>query len=126
MYMYMYAEDVTVQSAWLRHFLNCFIFTSSAYSLTPSLHCKKESAMETENEATSAPDPHSVLLSCYQLAHQAFRNAQSLEPGFVQAWIGQALVAESIGHSDSMDLFRHSTELAYHVSRGELIMPALK
>ena len=56
------------------------------------------------------------LTHTHKLAHQAFRNAQSLEPDYVQAWIGQALVAESIGHSDSMDLFRHTTELAYHVS----------
>ncbi len=52
-----------------------------------------------------------------QLAHEAFRNAQSLEPSYVQAWIGQALIAESIGHSESMELFRHTVELGYHVSQ---------
>ena len=28
----------------------------------------------------------------------------------------QAMIAESIGHNETMDLFRHATELAYHVS----------
>ena len=51
-----------------------------------------------------------------QLAHEAFKNAQSLAPDCVEAWIGQAIIAESIGDSEAMDLFRHSTELGYHVS----------
>ena len=52
-----------------------------------------------------------------QLAHQAFSNAQSACPDQTEAWVGQALVAESIGDSEAMDLFRHSTLLSYHVSK---------
>ncbi|XP_033634939.1 tetratricopeptide repeat protein 37-like [Asterias rubens] len=49
-----------------------------------------------------------------ELAHQAFKIAQSLEPSYVQCWIGQALVAETIVREEAMDLFRHTTELATH------------
>ena len=51
-----------------------------------------------------------------QLAHKAFAAAQSLDPGYAAAWIGQATIAHSIGHADCMDLYRHTTELGYHVS----------
>ncbi len=43
-------------------------------------------------------------------------NAQSADPDQMEAWVGQALVAESIGSPEAMDLFRHSTQLGYHVS----------
>ena len=41
--------------------------------------------------------------------------AQSLDPAYVASWIGQALIAETVGHSEAMDLFRHTTELGFHV-----------
>lgn len=47
-------------------------------------------------------------------AHEAFKVAQSLEPSYLMCWIGQALVAEAIGSYDTMDLFRHTTELSTH------------
>lgn len=46
-----------------------------------------------------------------QLAHEAFSQAQSLDPSYITCWVGQALVAESIGHSEMFDLFRHTTLL---------------
>ncbi|XP_078070894.1 superkiller complex protein 3 isoform X1 [Mustelus asterias] len=46
-----------------------------------------------------------------ELAHEAFKVAQSLEPSYVMCWIGQALIAESVGSYETMDLFRHTTEL---------------
>ncbi|XP_038077285.1 tetratricopeptide repeat protein 37-like, partial [Patiria miniata] len=49
-----------------------------------------------------------------ELAHQAFKISQSLEPSYVNCWIGQALVAESKAPEEAMDLFRHTTELATH------------
>jgi superkiller protein 3 len=49
-----------------------------------------------------------------QLAHKAFSIAQSLDPGYATAWIGQASIAHSIGDADCMDLYRHTTELEYH------------
>ncbi|KAG0717698.1 Tetratricopeptide repeat protein 37 [Chionoecetes opilio] len=49
-----------------------------------------------------------------QLAHEAFSQAQSLDPAFVTCWVGQALVAEGIGHTEMFDLFRHTTLLGIH------------
>ncbi|KAF2364216.1 Tetratricopeptide-like helical domain [Trinorchestia longiramus] len=46
-----------------------------------------------------------------QLAHQAFCQAQALDPRFVTCWTGQALVAESVQHYDAADLFRHCCTL---------------
>ncbi|XP_038559572.1 tetratricopeptide repeat protein 37 [Micropterus salmoides] len=50
-----------------------------------------------------------------ELAHEAFKIAQSLEPLYVNCWIGQALIAERVGSYDTMDLFRHTTELRTHM-----------
>ncbi|NXC46792.1 TTC37 protein, partial [Penelope pileata] len=47
-------------------------------------------------------------------AHEAFKVAQCLEPSYLLCWIGQALIAEKIGSYDTMDLFRHTTELSMH------------
>nr|XP_014340513.1 PREDICTED: tetratricopeptide repeat protein 37 isoform X1 [Latimeria chalumnae]XP_014340514.1 PREDICTED: tetratricopeptide repeat protein 37 isoform X1 [Latimeria chalumnae]XP_014340515.1 PREDICTED: tetratricopeptide repeat protein 37 isoform X1 [Latimeria chalumnae] len=49
-----------------------------------------------------------------ELAHEAFKVAQSLEPSYVMCWIGQALIAEAVGSYEAMDLFRHTTELSMH------------
>uniref|UniRef100_A0A8C4S4K9 SKI3 subunit of superkiller complex n=1 Tax=Erpetoichthys calabaricus TaxID=27687 RepID=A0A8C4S4K9_ERPCA len=49
-----------------------------------------------------------------ELAHKAFKVAQSLEPSYVRCWIGQALIAEAVGSYETMDLFRHTTELSVH------------
>lgn len=49
-----------------------------------------------------------------ELAHEAFKVAQSLEPSYVTCWIGQALIAEAVGSYETMDLFRHTTELRMH------------
>ncbi|XP_062310352.1 superkiller complex protein 3 [Osmerus eperlanus] len=49
-----------------------------------------------------------------ELSHEAFKIAQSLEPLYVRCWIGQALIAERVGSCDTMDLFRHTTELGTH------------
>ncbi|KAM6392204.1 superkiller complex protein 3 isoform 2-T3 [Rhynochetos jubatus] len=47
-------------------------------------------------------------------AHEAFKIAQALEPSYLLCWIGQALIAERVGSYDTMDLFRHTTELSMH------------
>ncbi|KAJ8380559.1 hypothetical protein SKAU_G00013370 [Synaphobranchus kaupii] len=49
-----------------------------------------------------------------ELSHEAFKIAQSLEPLYVICWIGQALIAETVGSYETMDLFRHTTELSTH------------
>lgn len=50
-----------------------------------------------------------------ELAHEALSVAQSADPDYVECWIGQAAIAETMAHSDAMDLFRHTTELAFNV-----------
>ncbi|RMC17980.1 hypothetical protein DUI87_04854 [Hirundo rustica rustica] len=57
-----------------------------------------------------------VLSLVLQQAHEAFKIAQSLEPSYLLCWIGQALIAETIGSYDTMDLFRHTTELSMHLA----------
>ncbi|XP_042305350.1 tetratricopeptide repeat protein 37 isoform X3 [Sceloporus undulatus] len=47
-------------------------------------------------------------------AHEAFKVAQSLEPSYLTCWIGQALIAETVDSYETMDLFRHTTELSMH------------
>ncbi|XP_061478330.1 superkiller complex protein 3 isoform X2 [Rhineura floridana] len=47
-------------------------------------------------------------------AHEAFKVAQSLEPSYLTCWIGQALIAETVGSYETMDLYRHTTELSMH------------
>ncbi|XP_068245666.1 superkiller complex protein 3 [Palaemon carinicauda] len=49
------------------------------------------------------------------LAYEAFAQAQANDPSFVTCWVGQALVAESVGHADFYDLFRHTTVLGIQV-----------
>ena len=56
-----------------------------------------------------------VDVMCPQLAHEAFKVAQSQDPEYVGCWVGQALVAETVGHEEAMDLFRHTTALGIHV-----------
>ncbi len=57
-----------------------------------------------------------VIFCSFQLAHESFKMAQSMDPAYVASWIGQALIAEAVGHDDAMDLFRHTTDLGFHVS----------
>ncbi|KAK3788293.1 hypothetical protein RRG08_027026 [Elysia crispata] len=49
-----------------------------------------------------------------KMAHEAFTAAQSIDPTYMACWIGQALIAEIVGHEEAMDLFRHTTELGFH------------
>uniref|UniRef100_W5M043 SKI3 subunit of superkiller complex n=1 Tax=Lepisosteus oculatus TaxID=7918 RepID=W5M043_LEPOC len=58
--------------------------------------------------------PALFLRGPLRLAHEAFKVAQSLEPLYVSCWIGQALIAETVGSYETMDLFRHTTELSTH------------
>ncbi|CAO1345988.1 unnamed protein product [Diamesa serratosioi] len=50
------------------------------------------------------------------LANKAFSRAQQTDTTFINAWIGQATIAEMIGDRDeAMDLFRHCTQLGFHM-----------
>uniref|UniRef100_A0A6P7G2Q1 Tetratricopeptide repeat protein 37 n=1 Tax=Diabrotica virgifera virgifera TaxID=50390 RepID=A0A6P7G2Q1_DIAVI len=49
-----------------------------------------------------------------KLANKAFAQGQRSDPNYVNNWIGQALIAESMGVEEAMDLFRHSVQLSHH------------
>ncbi|XP_017839970.1 tetratricopeptide repeat protein 37 [Drosophila busckii] len=50
-----------------------------------------------------------------RLANEAFKRAQQSSPIYANAWIGQALVAETIGEQEeAFDLFRHCQQFDYH------------
>nr|CAD7400214.1 unnamed protein product [Timema poppensis] len=55
-----------------------------------------------------------LLLGELKLANEAFIVTQRTEPSYIQCWIGQALLAERVKNEDSMDLFRHTTQLGIH------------
>ncbi|KAJ8909617.1 hypothetical protein NQ315_004979 [Exocentrus adspersus] len=52
-----------------------------------------------------------LLMDNIKLANKAFSQGQRSDPNYVNSWIGQALIAEKMGHEEAMDLFRHSTQL---------------
>lgn len=49
-----------------------------------------------------------------ELAHNALSIAQSLEPSYPLSWVSQAIIADSVEHIETMDLFRHATTLGSH------------
>lgn len=50
-----------------------------------------------------------------KLANKAFGRAQQSDTTFLNAWIGQGIIADMIGDRDeAMDLFRHCTQLGFH------------
>ncbi|KAL3865870.1 hypothetical protein ACJMK2_043219 [Sinanodonta woodiana] len=79
-------------------------------------HCFIKSIQAESNNVVAWTNLATLYLKndSVQLAHEAFKIAQSLEPTYVACWIGQAIIAEIVGHDDAMDLFRHTTELGHH------------
>ncbi|XP_066249141.1 superkiller complex protein 3 isoform X2 [Euwallacea similis] len=55
-----------------------------------------------------------LLLGDLKLANKAFSEGQRSDPNYMNCWIGQAIIAETMSHSDAMDLFRHSAQLGQH------------
>ncbi|CAD6569378.1 MAG: Superkiller protein 3 [Alectoria sarmentosa] len=48
-----------------------------------------------------------------QLAHEAFTRAQSSDPDYAQAWLGQGLLAKQLGEvNEARQLFTHAFEIA--------------
>ncbi|XP_034451179.1 tetratricopeptide repeat protein 37 [Hippoglossus hippoglossus] len=80
-------------------------------------HCFIKSIQVESNNVVAWTNLGSLYLKKgnIELAHEAFKIAQSLEPLYVNCWIGQALIAERVGSYDTMDLFRHTTELSTHM-----------
>ncbi|XP_049619613.1 tetratricopeptide repeat protein 37 [Syngnathus scovelli] len=85
-------------------------------NLALSQHCFIKSIQVEANNVVAWTNLGTLYLKKdnIELAHEAFKVAQSLEPMYVNCWIGQALIAERVGSYDTMDLFRHTTELSTH------------
>lgn len=49
-----------------------------------------------------------------ELANAVFRKAQSTEPTYPLSWIGQAIIADKVKHTETVDLYRHATTLGSH------------
>ncbi|KAJ0041718.1 hypothetical protein NL108_008022, partial [Boleophthalmus pectinirostris] len=81
-------------------------------------HCFIKSVQAEQNNVVAWTNLGALYLKKdnIELAHEAFKIAQSLEPLYVDCWIGQAMIAEKVGSYDTMDLFRHTTELSTQVS----------
>lgn len=80
-------------------------------------HCFIKSIQSEANNAVAWTNLGTLYLQKdnIQLAHEAFKVAQSQDPDYVAGWVGQALIAELVGHEEAMDLFRHTTELGIHL-----------
>ncbi|KAG5897490.1 hypothetical protein JTB14_031114 [Gonioctena quinquepunctata] len=59
-----------------------------------------------------------LTLGELKLANKAFAQGQRSDPNYVSSWIGQALVAETMGSDEAMDLFRHSVQLGQNQQGG--------
>ncbi|XP_053691442.1 tetratricopeptide repeat protein 37 [Sabethes cyaneus] len=56
-----------------------------------------------------------LLQGSTSLANKAFGRAQQIDTTYINAWIGQAIIAEQMGQVDeAIDLFRHCSQLGYH------------
>ncbi|XP_017066147.1 tetratricopeptide repeat protein 37 [Drosophila eugracilis] len=80
-------------------------------------HCLIQ-AVELERKCYTAWTNLGVLyikLNEIRLANDAFTRAQQSSPVYANAWIGQAMVAETIGdREEAFDLFRHCQQFDYH------------
>ncbi|XP_060530734.1 tetratricopeptide repeat protein 37 [Cylas formicarius] len=59
-----------------------------------------------------------LILNEIKLANKAFGEGQRCNPNYVNSWIGQALIAETLGNREAVDLFRHSIQLGQHQQGG--------
>lgn len=60
-----------------------------------------------------------MLQEDFELANQAFSRAQSSDPDYTLAWIGQGMVAALLGEvADAQELFEHAFQIGgvYNVS----------
>ena len=59
-----------------------------------------------------------MLQNDFDLANQAFSKAQSTDPEYAQAWVGQGLLALLLGElKDAQELFEH----AFQISTGNCV-----
>ncbi|KAI9839741.1 MAG: Superkiller protein 3 [Sclerophora amabilis] len=84
----------------------------SQHSFIRSLHLNDKNARVWTNIGTLF-----LLQNDYQLANDAFARAQSTDPDYAQAWLGQGLLAVMLGDSkEAQSLFTHAFEIADSLS----------
>lgn len=77
------------------------------HSLVRSLHLNERSARAWTNLGSLY-----MLQQDYELAHQAFGRAQSTDPDYVYAWLGEGLIALHLGdQKEAPSHFRHAMEI---------------
>ncbi|GIY36108.1 hypothetical protein CDAR_101631 [Caerostris darwini] len=79
------------------------------HALIKSLHLNKSNAETWTNLGVLFLEKENI-----ELAHIAFKMAQSSEPTYPLSWIGQAFIADKVKHSETLDLYRHATTLGSH------------
>uniref|UniRef100_A0A8D8YPA9 Tetratricopeptide repeat protein 37 n=1 Tax=Cacopsylla melanoneura TaxID=428564 RepID=A0A8D8YPA9_9HEMI len=55
-----------------------------------------------------------LKLRCLNLANDCFKEAQTIDPAYIMAWLGQTTVAEDIDHPDTMKMLHHTCTLGSH------------
>ncbi|XP_065910597.1 superkiller complex protein 3-like [Dysidea avara] len=83
-------------------------YSLAQHAFIKSIKCQQDNAVAWTNLGVLY-----MRMNQIELAYKAFCNAQSADPTYSGAWIGQALVAETMGRIEKMDLFSHSTQLGY-------------
>lgn len=86
------------------------------HDLALAQHAYVKSLEAAPNVAQTWVNLGALYLRCQdlELANKAFAMAQAIEPAMARAWVGQAMVAESFGSTEAMDLYRHAFELYPH------------
>ncbi|KAI5745854.1 hypothetical protein M8J76_014771 [Diaphorina citri] len=55
-----------------------------------------------------------LKLRCLNLANDCFKEAQTIDPAYLMAWLGQSTVAEEIDHADTKKMLHHTCCLGSH------------
>ncbi|KAL9081567.1 MAG: hypothetical protein Q9159_007245 [Coniocarpon cinnabarinum] len=80
----------------------------SQHSFVRSLHLNERSPRTWTNLGTLY-----LTLEDHELAHEAFSRAQSTDPDYVDAWVGEGLVALELGdQNEARSHFEHAFEIA--------------
>ncbi|RPA93643.1 protein prenylyltransferase [Choiromyces venosus 120613-1] len=78
------------------------------HALVRALHINEKNSRVWVNLATLY-----LLQNDIQLANEAFSRAQSADPEYALAWVGQGIIAAMTGNeADAQDLFEHAFEIA--------------
>ena len=80
----------------------------SQHSFVRSLYLNEKNARFWTNLGTLY-----LIQADFQLAHEAFTRAQSTDPDYAHAWLGQGILAQCLGEvNEAQSLFTHAFEIA--------------